>query len=155
LDRYHVSKNIEETLELLSLSPIEWFEENFIVQEEINLENSIKFEQPEYLIKKYSSASLVLEIESSKENFMVLSNAHNKGWRLKVNGEKKPIFMVNGFFQGIKILPGTNEYRLYYLPINIELYSVLSLIGILGIFITYYLFIRRSVSLPLRIGPSI
>ena len=39
--------------------------------------------------------------------------------------------------------PSTQEQTV--LPINIELYSVLSLIGILGIFITYYLFIRRSV----------
>jgi uncharacterized membrane protein YfhO len=58
---------------------------------------------------------------------MILNNAYDRGWRLKVDGEVRPIYRVNAYFQGVKITPGTHVYQFYYVPLNLWLYLIISL----------------------------
>lgn len=65
---------------------------------EPNLNKIIIQEQKEFY-KKFI-------IQNPNEAFLVLRNRHNLCWSAHINGNKVPIYKINGFMQGIKISKG-------------------------------------------------
>ncbi len=66
------------------------------------------------------------------DTHLALPVPYEKGWEVKVNGEKKSLEKVNYAFLGIPLYEGRNEITFSYLPPYFRLSAALSSIGLLG-----------------------
>ena len=131
LENFIKIESVEEAVDYIAKTPIDWFKKYFIVNEQLTIHNPGNHIRPTYSIKENTPRSIIIQVNASAETMLILNNAYDKGWRLKVNGEDNHIYRVNGYFQGIKIIPGSYEYHLNYLPPNLELYMIISVTSIL------------------------
>ena len=143
LHRFKVIPSIEDSVDFLAKMPLDWFKTNFIVHEPIRLNDKKPKEPPTYQIQYKAADKIILEVRSTGETMMILNNAYNSGWRIKIDGKKDIVHRVNAYFQGIRILPGIHRYELYYLPPNFLSYSLISLSSILLICAMGYIYHRR------------
>ncbi|WP_100331240.1 YfhO family protein [Bacillus xiapuensis] len=79
---------------------------------------------------------------ANKENdsYMVLPIPFEKGWELRVNGNKQPLKRANYAFTGLELAEGRNQIELVYLPPFFKPSAAISLLGLLW----SMLFIRRT-----------
>jgi len=143
-ENYGVIPNLEQAIDYMSNQQEDWFNSNVIINRELHLEELANYDVPDSKVVTYEPGNVEMVVDSKDERLMVINNAFDKGWRLKVNDIRQPIYRVNGYFQGIKILKGKNIYRLYYLPPQIEWYLGLSLLTIFSIILVLYRFRRNE-----------
>ena len=127
IDHFIIIDSFEDSVEFIAKTPLDWFRTKCIINESPEIRGNSKEGIPTYKILTNTPGQIKLYVASPKETMMILNNAYNKGWKLNVNGETKPIYRVNAYFQGIKIVQGTNVYDLYYLPANFLVYLIISI----------------------------
>jgi len=127
VDDYRVIPSYEESVDFIAKGSVNWFRSKFIVNKDPLILSSSGDNVPTYKILDNRARQIKVRVNSARETMMVLNNAYDRGWRLKVDGEVRPIYRVNAYFQGVKITPGTHVCELYYLPLHFWLYSLVSL----------------------------
>ena len=75
--------------------------------------------------------NLSVNINNNMDGFVVISENFYPGWTAKVNGIKRKIIKVNGFFKGVFLESGKNVLELEYKPIILNVGFMLSLFVIL------------------------
>ena len=55
-------------------------------------------------------------IQNDTPGILALSMPYREGWICKVDGEKRPLLIVNGIFAGVELEPGTHTLSLIYTP---------------------------------------
>lgn len=136
LNSYVVIKDRNESLGLLKERNFEWHEKNFIVDADPALSKSGPSDQGiSYRLIDSSPSLLKIEAGSNSDAMMVISNAYNSDWRVRVDGRKDRVYLVNGFFQGVKVQPGKHTYELSYFPLSLSLSMLLTFAMALLLFI--------------------
>jgi uncharacterized membrane protein YfhO len=77
------------------------------------------------------SNKLDASVFSYGDTFVVTSLAYDKGWDIKINGEKVEYYQVNGGLTGFNLYDGTNTITMTFMPQGIKLGAVLTLFAIL------------------------
>jgi len=132
INDYTVRNSLEDSIDFIANKTVKWFKNHFIVNEPVKLLHyPNKTISPEYKIIEYQPSYMKLHLNSTHETMMILSNAFDNGWKLRVDGKTTPIYRVNAYYQGIKIRPDSNLYELYYRPPHMILFSFISLTTIL------------------------
>jgi len=90
-----------------------------------------EYDQKQAPIVNWSGNSIDFTVDN-KENdqFAVLPVPYEKGWSVKVNGEKQKVLKANYAFIGFKLDQGINEVRLVYYPPYFFLWLVCSLVSL-------------------------
>jgi hypothetical protein len=127
VDEYKVIPSYEDSINFIANGSVGWFRSKFIVNEDPLIPSFGGDNVPAYELLDNSYSQIKIRVNSAKETMMILNNAYDRGWRLKVDGEVRPIYRVNAYFQGVKITPGTHVYQFYYVPLNLWLYLIISL----------------------------
>jgi hypothetical protein len=82
---------------------------------------------------------LVLDVSSSADGLLVVSQPHYPGWRAQLDGQPVPILRVDYLLQGISMPAGAHRvelsYRLSPWPASLSLVVLAGCIG--GLFLTY------------------
>ncbi len=92
----------------------------------------------EWEIVDYRANKITVETDSKNNKFLVLSESHYLGWKAYLDGKRVKIYKTNGVLKGIFIPEGEHLVRFVYDPLSfkvrffISLFSVLSIIGLLG-----------------------
>jgi len=100
------------------------------IQERVNI-----LKQSSMEIIKNSSNIIIGRVKSEIDGLLFLAIPYDKGWSVKVNGEKKPIYLINTAFMGINITSGENEIILKYNVPGMKIGIVISIITFLLLFI--------------------
>jgi hypothetical protein len=127
VDEYKVIPSYEDSIDFIANGSVGWFRSKFIVNEDPLIPSFSGDNLPAYELLDNSCSQIKVRVDSAKETMMILNNAYDRGWRLKVDGEIRPIYRVNAYFLGVKITPGTHTYQFYYMPLNFWLYLIISL----------------------------
>ncbi|KAB2332144.1 YfhO family protein [Cytobacillus depressus] len=109
------------------------YEENYDVLEAVK----DKYAEKPAPIVSWSGNSLSFTVDNEEnDQFALIPVPFEKGWSVKVNGEKQEVLKANYAFIGIKLQEGINEVKLVYYPPYFLLCLVCSL-GSLSIVIFY------------------
>ncbi|OZI11053.1 hypothetical protein CEW92_13665 [Bacillaceae bacterium SAS-127] len=68
------------------------------------------------------------------ERWMALPIPFEKGWKLRINGEKQPIYEANYAFIGLSLQQGRNQIELTYTPPFFFFSLLLLIIGLVGVY---------------------
>jgi uncharacterized membrane protein YfhO len=72
-------------------------------------------------------------VEAKEAGVLFLSVAHDKGWRLLVDGASAPVLRVNLGFLGAELPAGKHTFRLDYTSPGVATGGLLSLLGLVGL----------------------
>ncbi len=86
-------------------------------------------------ISKYEPSKVEIDVNSTGQQLLVLSDNYYKGWKATVNGVKTNILEVNGIMRGVIVPKGKSHVTFSYLPESFMNGIYLFLVGILGIII--------------------
>lgn len=97
------------------------FQKEFDIRKKIILEENLSTEIPKtlnprgsVLIKKYSSDSIDLDIFSSQEALLFLSDNYYPSWKAYINGKETRVYRANYTFRAILIPKGDSRVRFSY-----------------------------------------
>lgn len=72
------------------------------------------------------------------ERWMALPIPFEKGWKLRINGEKQPIYEANYAFIGLSLQQGRNQIELTYTPPFFFFSLLLLIIGLVGVYYIWH-----------------
>ena len=88
-----------------------------------------------------------MEVNGDKKNSVFISVPYDSGWTIKINGKKVEAEVIADTFYSIPLCKGNNEIIMEFSILYKKEGCIVSLIGLIGIFIMYYLekrtFIRK------------
>jgi uncharacterized membrane protein YfhO len=103
-------------------------------------------------ITHYTPQRVELAADCSARCLAILTDLHYPGWKLRVDGEARPIERVNGIFRGVWLEPGTHGLVYRYEPTSLR--AGLAFLGVtilvLLASVAYSLRRRRSGSQAIR-----
>ena len=114
------------------------------VEEPLSKMNSSE-KQQEFSVSNVSwqNNAISAEIESNKDSILVLNSEFFPGWKAYVDDRRTPIFRANYLFQGIQLPSGKHLVEFRYRPDSLLIGSILSLIGIVAVFVLSYFLKKR------------
>ena len=133
MDSFKVISSLEQNINFIADNQIEWFKNNYTIDKDPIIRSPNSNFNPTYDVLLNTPQHLMFSVESNSETMMIINNHYDEGWKLRVNGQSQPIYRVNGYFQGIKIIPGTHQYDIYYLPKNFYKNLLISIFSIIGV----------------------
>jgi len=74
---------------------------------------------------------LVIEVSSTEDAWLVLSDTDYPGWRAAIDGNPVPIYRANGIFRAVSIHAGTQTVTFKYQPISFYAGALISLVALL------------------------
>jgi len=106
------------------------------IQEKINI-----YKQSSMNIVSHSSNTIIGNVKSENDGLLFLAIPYDKGWSAKVNGEKKPIYLINTAFMGINITSGENDIILEYNVPGMKIGIIISIITFL--LLIFYIIVKK------------
>ena len=79
-----------------------------------------------------SNNRLRLQVKTTENALLVLSDTYFPGWKALVNGTEKKIYRVNYTFRALSLGPGTYSVEFIYDPLSVKLGVLVTFLGILG-----------------------
>ncbi len=92
-----------------------------------------------------SPQQAVLEANLESPGLIVLADIYYPGWELKIDGAPARIYSVNGIMRGAVVGKGPHQLVYTYVPRSFHLGAILSIVGLVALFITSALCFARSV----------
>ncbi len=83
-----------------------------------------------------------LRVQSPRPAVLVLADLHWPGWRVTVDGEKRPVLRADYLFRGVALEPGDHVVEFSYAPASLRVGAALSLVT-LGALIGFVVHRRR------------
>ena len=120
--------------------------ETIILEEEVSLGAKVKENATnDVSFKVYKETESVIDVSSSKEGILFVSDADYPGWKAYVDGVETRIYRANFAFRAVKVPEGKHEVRFVYRPDSF--YKGLRLSGVsllLGVGILAWDFVARA-----------
>jgi hypothetical protein len=79
-----------------------------------------------------SNNRLRLQVKTTENALLVLSDTYFPGWKALVNGTERKIYRVNYTFRALSLGPGTYSVEFIYDPLSVKLGALVTFLGILG-----------------------
>ena len=79
-----------------------------------------------------SNNRLRLQVKTTENALLVLSDTYFPGWKALVNGTEKKICRANYTFRALSLAPGTYSVEFIYDPLSVKLGALITFLGILG-----------------------
>ncbi|MFD1929830.1 YfhO family protein [Sporosarcina siberiensis] len=117
-----------------SLKDFELFGENYEVLKSAKRKSEVEKEIP--VIWEGNTATLSY-INDTGQKYLTVPIPYEKGWSVKINGEKQTIERANYAFTGIKLKPGINDVKFKYYPPFFFPALFLTLLSMLVTFIAF------------------
>jgi hypothetical protein len=95
--------------------------------------------------RSYEADRILIDVNSTGESLLVLSEMYYPGWRATVNGNPAKIFRVDGAFRGILIPRGQSSVELRFVPLIVYLGGALSILAFLVVFAVAFVAWRKGV----------
>jgi uncharacterized membrane protein YfhO len=73
---------------------------------------------------------VVLETLCDHDSFLVTSEAHYPGWKVKLDGRPHPIYYSNAAFRGTPVPAGSHRIEMVFEPTSVLIGVLLSLAGL-------------------------
>lgn len=87
-------------------------------------------DQRQARIARYGLDEIIIAARTDVPAILVLTDPFYPGWRVTVNGERRPLLRADVLFRGVELPPGDHEVRFQYRPFSSEnLAAALSLLG--------------------------
>lgn len=87
---------------------------------------------------------LRVTVDAPDRRLLVVAESFHRGWRAEIDGRPHEVIRVNGDFMGCVVEPGRHEVRLSFQPASLIWGRRLSLAGIVGIGLTFVLWLRAG-----------
>jgi len=92
-------------------------------------------------ISNESNSTIVVHAGAAEDSYLLLLDAYDPGWTVKVDGEPATLLRADGVFRAVRIPPGQHEIRFSYLPRALVLGGAMSLLT--GIVLLSIAFVPR------------
>jgi hypothetical protein len=79
--------------------------------------------------------TVVLEIDSPDNGFVILSETYRPGWQAEVDGRKQPVLRAQSAFRAVAVPAGPHRVVLSYRPASLLAGAFLSLLALLGLIV--------------------
>ncbi len=128
IPRFYFVKNVQEVDNVEQVKKILWKEDviwdgNKFNPQDTALVERIDFDKrkfdntsTEINIADYRNNSIVLEVKSESDVFMVFSDTYYPGWKSYIDDKETKIYRTNGILKGIYIPKGSHTIKFNYLP---------------------------------------
>ena len=73
-------------------------------------------EPPSAKIVEYRDESIVVDTNSPRPSYLVLSESFDLGWHARVDGRPASILEANLYFRSVPLTAGTHRVEFFYLP---------------------------------------
>ena len=83
-------------------------------------------------LRKLTSSHLEGSFTASNDKVLFFTIPYNKGWTIRIDGQKVPVNKVLGTFMAVSVSPGTHSVDLQYIPIGLIPGVMISLLSILA-----------------------
>jgi hypothetical protein len=80
-------------------------------------------------IEERRADSLRLRADMDREGYLVLLETYDPGWRVRVDGQRRPLLRANGAFRAVRLPAGTHRVEMTYRPPAVLAGATLSLAG--------------------------
>lgn len=94
------------------------------------------------VILNYQPTSIAIGVKSSKEGYLLLTDAFYPGWKATVNGKETKVYLSDYAFRAVKIPEGESAVRFWFQPESYARGLKISLIG-LGLWSVFLAFSLR------------
>ncbi|KKT78371.1 MAG: hypothetical protein UW73_C0003G0019 [Microgenomates group bacterium GW2011_GWB1_44_8] len=74
--------------------------------------------------------SLSVDLDTSTDGFLLISNAYDTGWKATIDGKDTPVVLVDGALQGLLVPANSRRVVLDYLPESVITGSIISLFSL-------------------------
>ena len=81
-------------------------------------------------IKEYGPDRVVIDVATTSDGLLVLTDLYYPGWKVTVRGKRERLFRVNGLFRGVIVKKGRSEVVFFYRPRSFLAGAFVSLLGI-------------------------
>jgi hypothetical protein len=68
---------------------------------------------------KYKDNAVELDVDTDKAGIVVLHDIFYPGWRVRVDGQEKPVLRANILFRGVEVPPGHHKVRFSFEPLSL------------------------------------
>jgi hypothetical protein len=87
-----------------------------------------------------SNTKITVQIEETRPGVLLLADAWYPGWTASVDGQKTPIFPVDGIFRGIEIGNGSHTVEFIYKPFSLRLGLGITALALLYVLLSFWRF---------------
>jgi hypothetical protein len=77
-------------------------------------------------VQAYTPNRIVVEAEAGQPSLLILADVWAPGWRATVDGERQPVYRVNGVLRGVYLQPGRRRIVWRYRPASLYWGAALS-----------------------------
>ena len=91
----------------------------------------IDFPQNNVTITSYTPERVVVQVDSARAGYLLLTDANYAGWEVEVNGRLSPIIDADILFRAVAIPAGTHEVVFTFAPSSYKLGLVISVVMML------------------------
>ncbi|MFH1757662.1 MAG: YfhO family protein [Pseudomonadota bacterium] len=121
---------LEEEPELLRSATAPPSGQNPPLSSQSNAKDQMLFNKVELISE--SNNRLRLQVKTTENALLVLSDTYSPGWKALVNGTEKKIYRVNYTFRALSLAPGTYSVEFIYDPLSVKLGALITFLGIFG-----------------------
>ena len=90
------------------------------------LSTAIDFPQNSVAIRSYTPERVVVQVDSARAGYLLLTDANYAGWEVAVNGRSAEIIDADILFRAVAIPAGTSEVVFTFAPSSYKLGLVIS-----------------------------
>jgi len=133
-DRIIVKENNQEIID-------ELYKNNYgkqiaVIEENIDYNVSEELE-PNPKIIKYSPNKIVINTNTKKNKFLVISDNYFPGWKATIDGKDIKIYRTNYTFRGLIVPSGNHILEFNYQPLSFKIGEIISVISLIITFIVF------------------
>lgn len=132
-------RNLNEVKEFFYLYKFNPAKEALIYNQDIYKIGRLKFFPARVRIQSYDTDTIVIKTLSRGKAFVVLSDQYYPGWHAYVDGEKVPIYKVNGVLRGVVVPRGKHTIEFRYEPLLFYIAFIFSVCILVMNFIVLFL----------------
>lgn len=132
---YKVASNDQEAIDLIMASDLR---ETVILEEDPKLKLSGIGMSNAHIVK-YSPNHIRIETTSDKDNLLFLSDEYRRGWTATLDGKESKVYRTNYIFRSVFVPKGKHVVEFQYLSQSLREGLILTLSGVVGIVIYFFL----------------
>jgi hypothetical protein len=137
--------SLSESLEQMASSNIDLNQTAVVENLPVELVNSINktgrhMQAEPGNAKLVNSGELTVEVNAKAAGLLIVTDQYYPGWNAYVDGQRRPIYPVDGIFRGVFLEPGNHQIEFKYRPFSFIFGGIISTISLIGtiFFLIFY-----------------